>query len=267
MASSAKARALLDATRSQLALVKESRAQSEHAMAVLMGQAASNFRVAAAPLHATPPAVPLGVPSEVLERRPDIASAERQVAYANAQVGIARAAFYPQITLGGSGGLQSRDIATLANAPSLIWSLGGAALEPIFQGGRNRATLAAARSAYEASVANYRQSVLTAFQEVEDGISNLQTLSQAATTQAAAVEDSRRALGIANNRYLGGITSYLDVITAQSTLLGNERLAAQLLGQQMVSSAYLVKALGGGWQASDLNTQQVHPRAIQMVQP
>ncbi len=259
--------ALLDATLTQLALVKQTRAQYEHAIAALVGQPASSFEVAAAPLRATPPPLPLGVPSDVLERRPDIATAERMVAYANAQVGIARAAFYPQITLGGSGGWQSRDIATLANAPSLFWSLGADALEPIFQGGRNRATLAAARSAYDASVAAYRQSVLTAFQQVEDGISNLQTLSQAAATQAAAVEDARRELAIANHRYLGGIASYLDVITAQSTLLSNERLATQLLGQQMVNSVYLVKALGGGWQASDLRQQQVHPQASQIVQP
>ena len=259
--------ALLDATLTQLALVKQSRAQNEHAIAALIGQPASDFSVAAAPLHATPPPLPLGVPSDVLERRPDIATEERMIAYANAQVGIARAAFYPHITLAGTGGWQSRDIANLMNAPSLFWSLGADALEPIFQGGRNRANLAAARSAYDASVATYRQSVLTAFQQVEDGVSNLQTLAQAASTQAAAVEDARRELAIANNRYLGGIASYLDVITAQSTLLANERLATQLLGQQMVSSVYLVKALGGGWQASDLEHEQVHPRASQMVQP
>lgn len=258
--------ALLDATLTQLALVKQSRAQYEHAIAVLVGQPAPSFAIAGAPLNSTPPPLPLGLPSDVLERRPDIATAERQIAYANAQVGIARAAFYPHITLGGSGGWQSRDIATLANAPSLFWSLGADALEPIFQGGRNRANLAAARSSYDASVANYRQSVLTAFQQVEDGISNLETLSQAATTQAAAVEDARRELAIANNRYVGGIASYLDVITAQSTLLANERLATQLLGQQMVSTTYLVKALGGGWDAGDLKQQQVHPKASQIVQ-
>jgi outer membrane protein TolC len=190
---------------------------------------------------------------------------ERQIAYANAQVGVAHAALYPHITLGGSGGLQSRDIADLFSAPSLFWSLGADALQPIFQGGRNRANLAATRSAYNVSVANYRQSVLTAFQQVEDGISNLQTLAQAATTQAAAVEDARRELAIANNRYVGGIASYLDVITAQSTLLSNERLETQLLGQRMVSSVYLVKALGGGWNASDLNQQRVHPQAIQIL--
>jgi outer membrane protein, multidrug efflux system len=259
--------ALLDSTISQLALVQESRAQYEHAIAVLVGQAAARFSVPAIPLKATPPPLPLGVPSDVLERRPDISTAERQMAFQNAQVGIARTAFYPHITLSGSGGWQSTDITQLLNAPSLFWSLGADALEPILQGGRNRANLAAARAAYDQSVANYRQSVLTAFQEVEDGISNLSTLSQALSTQGAAVEDARRALDIANNRYIGGVTDYLDVITAQTTLLTSERLETQLLGQQMVSSVYLVKALGGGWDASEINNQQVHPQAGQILQP
>jgi multidrug efflux system outer membrane protein len=259
--------ALLDSTVSQLALVQQTRAQYEHAIAVLVGQAASSLSVPATPLVATPPPVPLGVPSDVLERRPDIATAERLMAYQNAQVGIARTAFYPHITLSGTGGWQSRDLAPLFNAPSLFWSLGADALQPIFEGGRNRANLAAARAAYDQSVANYRQSVLTAFQEVEDGISNLSTLSQALATQGAAVEDARRALEIANNRYIGGVTSYLDVITAQTTLLTSERLRTQLLGQQMVSSVFLVKALGGGWNAGQIKDEQVHPQAGQILQP
>lgn len=259
--------ALLDATLSQLALVQQSRAQYEHAIAVLVGQSAPGFSVPVAPLRATPPPVPLGVPSDVLERRPDISTAERQMAYQNAEVGIARTAFYPHITLSGSGGWQSTSVTTLLNAPSLFWSLGADALEPIVEGGRNRANLAAARAAYEQSVANYRQSVLTAFQQVEDGISNLNTLSQALSTQGAAVEDARRALAIANNRYVGGVTDYLDVITAQTTLLTSQRLQTQLLGQQMVSSVYLVKALGGGWDASEINNQQVHPQPGQILQP
>jgi multidrug efflux system outer membrane protein len=259
--------ALLDSTLSQLALVQQSRAHYEHAIAVLVGQAASSLSVPVEPLRATPPPVPLGVPSDVLERRPDISTAERLMAYQNAQVGIARTAFFPHITLSGSGGWQSRDFAPLFNAPSLFWSLGADALQPIFEGGRNRANLAAARAAYDQSVANYRQSVLTAFQEVEDGISNLSTLAQALATQGAAVEDARRALSIANNRYIGGVTSYLDVITAQTTLLTSERLETQLLGQQMVSSVYLVKALGGGWDASQINYQQIHPQAGQVLQP
>ena len=259
--------ALLDSTVSQLALVQESRAQCEHAIAVLVGQPASSISLPVAPLRATPPPVPLGVPSDELERRPDISTAERLMAYENAQIGIARSAFYPHITLSGSGGWQSRDLGSLLNAPSLFWSLGADALEPILEGGRNRANLAAAHAAYDQSVANYRQAVLTAFQEVEDGISNLSTLSQALATQGAAVNDARRALVIANNRYIGGATSYLDVINAQTTLLASERLETQLLGQQMVSSVYLVKALGGGWDASQIKDQRVHPQAGQILQP
>jgi len=258
---------VLDSTVSQLALVQQSRAQFEHAIAVLVGQSASSLSLPVAPLRATPPPVPLGVPSDVLERRPDISTAERLMAFQNAQVGIARSAFYPHITLSGSGGWQSRDLGPLLNAPSLFWSLGADALQPIVEGGRNRANLAAARAAYDQSVANYRQSVLTAFQEVEDGISNLSTLSQALATQGAAVDDARLALTIANNRYIGGVTSYLDVINAQTTLLTSERLQTQLLGQQMVSSVFLVKALGGGWDASQVDREQAHPKAIQALQP
>lgn len=257
---------VLDSTISQAALVQEARAQYEHAIAVLVGQPASNFSVPVAPLKATPPPVPLGVPSDVLERRPDIATYEREMAYENAQVGLARTAFYPHITLSGAGGWQSTDMASLLNAPSLFWSLGADALEPIFQGGRNRANLAAAQAGYDQSVANYRQTVLTAFQEVEDGISNLSTISLALSTQGAAVEDARRALEIANNRYVGGVTNYLDVITAQTTLLSSQRLETQLLGQQMVSSVYLVKALGGGWDASQIKDETVHPKAGQILQ-
>jgi NodT family efflux transporter outer membrane factor (OMF) lipoprotein len=257
---------LLDSTISQAALVQQTRAQYEHAIAVLVGQPASNFSAPVVPLRGTPPPVPMGVPSDVLERRPDIATLERQMAFENAQVGIARTAFYPHITLSGGGGWESKDIASLLSAPSLFWSLGADALEPVLQGGRNRANLAAARAAYDQAVANYRQSVLTAFQEVEDGISNLSTLSQALTTQGAAVEDARKALDIANNRYVGGVTTYLDVITAQTTLLNSERLETQLLGQQMVSSVYLVKALGGSWDASQIKDEQVHPQAGQILQ-
>jgi outer membrane protein, multidrug efflux system len=257
---------LLDSTKTQLYLVQQQRAQFEHAIAVLIGVPASTFSIPPLPLNATPPPVPLGVPSDLLERRPDIATAERQMAYENALVGVATAAFYPQLTIFGGGGFQSTEITNLLTGPSAIWAVGGDLLQPIFEGGRNRANLAAAKSAYDESVANYRQSVLTAFQQVEDGLSGLDTLSQAGTTQNAAVTDARRALELANNRYVGGVTSYLDVITAQSALLTNERLATQLLGQQMVTSVYLVKALGGGWDASLIQNEQVHPKASQIVQ-
>jgi outer membrane protein, multidrug efflux system len=258
--------ALLDSTATQLSLVLQQRAQFEHAIAVLTGKSASAFSLAEAPFDAAPPAIPTGVPSEILERRPDVATSERQMAFENAQVGLAMAAFYPHITLGGSGGWESRDIATLINAPSAFWSLGGDLLQPIFNGGRNRANLAARRAAYDESVANYRESVLVAFQQVEDGLSGLALLNQGAKTQQAAVADSRRALDIANSRYVGGVTTYLDVITAQSALLNNERLATQLLGQQMVTSVFLVKALGGAWDASEIQREQVRPALVQAVQ-
>ncbi|MGD0467952.1 MAG: efflux transporter outer membrane subunit [Terriglobales bacterium] len=258
--------ALLDSTATQLQLVLQQRAQYEHAIAVLTGKSASTFSLAEAPFDAPPPAIPTGVPSEILERRPDVATSERQMAFENAQVGLAMAAFYPHITLAGSGGYESRDIATLVNAPSAFWSLGGDLLQPIFNGGRNRANLASSRAAYDESVADYRESVLVAFQQVEDGLSGLALLNQAAKTQQAAVADSRRALDLANNRYVGGVTTYLDVITAQSTLLSNERLATQLLGQQMTTSVYLVKALGGAWDASEIQRENVRPALVQAVQ-
>ena len=257
---------LLDSTVAQLYLVQQQRAQFEHAIAVLTGNPASTFNVPVRPLKAEPPLVPLGVPSDLLERRPDVASAERQMAYENALVGVATAAFYPQLTISGGGGFQSTNLSNLISAPNAIWSLGADVLQPIFQGGRNRANLEAAKAAYEAAVANYRESVLTAFQEVEDGLSGLNALSQASASQTAAVEDAQRALQLANNRYTGGVTSYLDVITAQAALLSNQRLATQLRGQQLVTSVYLVKALGGGWDASQIQSEQVHPKAGQAIE-
>ena len=257
---------LLDSTVAQLYLVQQQRAQYEHAIAVLTGNAASTFSVPVRPLKAAPPPVPLGVPSDLLERRPDVASAERQMAYQNALVGVATAAFYPQLTISGGGGFQSTNLSNLITAPNAVWSLGADLLQPIFQGGRNRANLEATKAGYEATVANYRESVLTAFQQVEDGLSGLNALSKASTSQTAAVEDAQRALQLANNRYAGGVTSYLDVITAQSALLSNQRLATQLLGQQLVTSVYLVKALGGGWDASQIQHEQVHPKPVQAIE-
>jgi outer membrane protein, multidrug efflux system len=257
---------LLDSTQTQLYLVKQQREQFEHAIAALTGNPASTFNVPIRSLTEAPVPVPLGVPSDLLERRPDVAIAERQMAQTNALIGVAKAAFYPQLTLSGTGGFQSTNITSLISAPTAIWSLGGDLLEPVFNGGRNRANLAFARQSYDESVANYRQTVLVAFQQVEDGLSGLNELSQAETTQNTAVSDAQRALEIANNRYVGGVTTYLDVITAQSTLLTNQRLSVQLLGQQMVTEVALVKALGGGWDASQIQNEQVHPKAIQAIQ-
>ena len=257
---------LLDSTITQLHLVEQQRANFEHAIAVLTGNPASTFSVPVAPLTATPPAIPPGVPSDLLERRPDIATAERQMAYENAEVGVAKAAFYPQLTISGGGGFLSTDITTVFTTPSAFWSLGADLLQPIFQGGRIRANYAASKSAYDQSVANYRQTVLTAFQQVEDGLSDLTALSLAFASQQEAVADSKRYLEIANNRYVGGVTTYLDVITAQSALLNNERLATQLLGQRMVTSVTAVKALGGGWDAAQIQNEQYHPKLSQTVQ-
>jgi outer membrane protein, multidrug efflux system len=258
---------LLDSTVTQLYLLQQQRVQFEHAIAVLIGSAASSFSVPVAPLLATPPPVPLGMPSDLLERRPDVATAERAMAQENALVGAAKTSFYPQFTISGSGGFQSISLSSLISTPSAFWSFGGDLLQPIFNGGRNRATLAATKSAYEESVANYRESALTAFQQVEDGLSGLNFLSRAAESQNAAVADAHRALDIANDRYVGGLTTFLDVITAQSVLLTNQRLSTQLLGQQMVTSVFLVKALGGGWDASAIQNEQVHPKATQALQP
>lgn len=258
---------LLDATTTQLYLVQQQRATFEHAIAVLTGNPAPTFKVQPAPLNSAPPPVPLGVPSDLLERRPDVASAERTMAQQNAVVGVAQTAFYPQFTISGGGGFQSISIGSLLTAPSAFWAVGGDLLQPIFNGGRNRATLAATKSAYDESVANYRQSVLVAFQQVEDGLSSLNALSQAATSQNNAVNSARRSLELSNNRYVGGVASYLDVITAQVSLLNSQRLATQLLGQQMVTSVYLVKALGGGWDASALQNEVVRPKASQVLQP
>jgi NodT family efflux transporter outer membrane factor (OMF) lipoprotein len=257
---------LLDSTVTQLYLLQQQRAQFEHAIAALTGSPASAFSVPVAPLNAVPPPVPLGMPSDLLERRPDIATAERAMAQENALVGVAQTAFYPQFTISGSGGFQSISLGSLISTPSAFWSLGGDLLQPIFNGGRNRANLAATQAAYQQSVANYRESALTAFQQVEDSLSGLDSLSRAAETQNAAVADAHRALDIANDRYVGGLTTFLDVITAQSVLLSNQRLSTQLLGQQMVTSVLLVKALGGGWDASAIQNEQVHPTAGQIVQ-
>lgn len=258
---------LLDSTVTQLYLLQQQRAQFEHAISALTGNPASTFSVPVAPLRATPPPVPLGLPSDLLERRPDIATAERAMANENALVGVARTAFYPQFTISGSGGFESVSLESLISTPSAFWSLGGDLLQPIFNGGRNRANLAATQAAYEESVANYRQSALTAFQQVEDSLSGLDSLSRAAETQNAAVADAHRALDIANDRYVGGLTTFLDVITAQSILLSNQRLSTQLLGQQMVTSVLLVKALGGGWDASAIQNEQVHPTPGQLITP
>ncbi|HZR57842.1 MAG TPA: efflux transporter outer membrane subunit [Terriglobales bacterium] len=262
----AQQQSLLDSSYTQLYLLQQQRAQYEHAIALLQGLPASEFKAPVKALDAIPPAVPLTLPSELLQRRPDIATAERSVAAANARIGVARASFYPSIPLTGTGGLQSRDIATLFNAPSALWSIGFSALEPLFAGGRLHGQLDYARAVYDEDVANYRESALVAFQQVEDALAGLNALSSASESQKRAVEDAERTLALANARYTGGLVTYLDVITAQEQALTSERLAAQIMGQRLVTSVYLVKALGGGWDSSSIAAVGVKPSLKQALQ-
>ena len=244
----AQQQALLDSTLAQVDVLQKQRAQFEHAIAALTGAAAPVFSLAQEIKVLVPPAVPIGVPSDVLERRPDVASAERAMAAANAQIGIANAAFYPSITLGGTFGAETRSLPALFDLPSVIWSLGAAVAQPLFDGGRLRANLEGARASYDGTVANYRRVVLTVMQEVEDGIIGLAALERAYTQAQVAVGSATRVLELATSRYEGGVATYLDVITAQQGLLNAERLAAQLLGQRLLTAVFLVKALGGDWQ-------------------
>jgi multidrug efflux system outer membrane protein len=257
---------VLDSSYAQLALLQQQRAQYEHAIATLQGMPASNFKAPVRSLDTQPPAVPLALPSELLQRRPDIAAAERLVASANAQIGVARAAFYPSISLSGSGGFESADLLKLVEAPSAIWSVGMSVLEPLIAGGRNHARLENARAVYDENVADYRQSSLIAFQQVEDALSGLNALAAAFDAQQRAVDDAERSLNLANIRYSGGLVTYLDVITAQEQALNTERLAAQILGQRLVTSVYLVKALGGGWDDSSLAAIGAKPSFKQALQ-
>jgi multidrug efflux system outer membrane protein len=258
---------LLNSTRTQATLLRRQRAQFEHAIASLVGVPASSFSVPVKPLATAPPVVPVGVPSDVLERRPDIAQAERVMAQQNAQIGVAKSAFYPGISLSAGGGFESTDIGKIISASTGFWALGANVAQTVLSGGRRKAQVDFAQSAYGSSVANYRQTVLTAFQEVEDSLSGLNVLAQAAQTQQLAVDASQRALQIANDRYTGGLVTYLDVINAQQTLLDSQRLATQILGQRLVTSVALVKALGGGWDASSLQAIQVKATLKQAVQP
>lgn len=258
--------AVLDAARAQVSLLQQQRATFEHAISTLTGVPAPTFHVAPATLNDSIPPVPMGVPSDVLERRPDIAEAERQMAAQNAQIGVAESAFYPDIFVSGGTGFESADITKLISGPSTLWSLGVSAAQTIFNGGRLHAQVDFAKAGYQGSVANYRNTVLTAFQQVEDGLSGLTTLANAAASQQKAVEDSQRYLTIANDRYVGGLVTYLDVITAEQTLLSNQRLATQILGQRLVTSVFLVKALGGGWDRASLDALQVKPALRSIVQ-
>ena len=241
---------LLDTTRAQATDLGIQRALLEHAIATLLGRPASTFAIASRALDLKPVPVPVGVPSQLLERRPDIAAAERRVAEANARIGVARTAYFPTTLLGASVGYQGASLGNLVSGSNLIWSLGASLTQTLFDGGKLKAITEQARAAYQGTVADYRQTVLGAFQDVEDNLSTLRILDMELRQQEAAVASSRRYLAFAVSRYQSGLDIYLDVITAQTSLLGNQRTAMGLLMQQMTANVQLVKALGGGWDRS-----------------
>jgi len=236
-----------------------SRAQFEHAIAILIAKAPRDFTIPQAPLDAKQPGVPVELPSELLERRPEIAAAERRVAAANAQVGVATAAFFPQLLLAASGGYGSSTLSQLFALPTRFWSIGPSLVATIFQGGRRRALRQQAVAQYDFSVAGYRLAVLTAFQQVEDNLAAIRILSDESLQQADATAAAERALELAKNRYEGGITTYLEVVTAQAIALSNERISIDLLTRRMTASVDLIRALGGGWRASDLDATDAGP--------
>jgi len=253
----AQAQTQLENTRTQAIDVLIQRSQNEDAIATLIGQPASNFTVPQAAWNSPPPDIPQGLPSDLLERRPDIAAAERRVAAANAQVGVARAAYFPIFTLTGSGGFESTAITTLIQGPSGFLTAGASAAVTAFDGGRRRGVSEQARAAYDESVASYRQTVLTAFQEVEDNLAALRILNDEAQAQEAAVTAAEHSLELSTNRYKGGVVSYLEVTTAQSTALADQRAAVDILRRRMAASVSLIKALGGGWSSATLPSVRV----------
>jgi NodT family efflux transporter outer membrane factor (OMF) lipoprotein len=237
----------LESTRALAADVGVGRATIEHAMATLVGQPASAFSITVSPLAASPPDVPAGMPSDLLERRPDIAAAERRVAAANAQVGVATAALYPILTLSGAAGFEASSFGSWLAAASNFWSVAPAALVTVFDAGGRRAASDQARAVFAESTATYRETVLSAFQEVEDQLATLKILEDEAAIQANAVAASERSLDLATNRYRGGVVSYLEVTTAQSAALANQQAAVNVLIRRMEATVRLIKALGGGW--------------------
>ena len=241
----------LAATESDAVALANRRSALQNALAVLVGEPASSFELSALALTSSaPPSIPSGLPSNLLERRPDIAAAERSLVAANARIGVAKAAFFPAISLTGSAGYASSDVDHLFKTDSRFWSIGPSVYLPIFQGGRNRANLARTRAAFEESVANYRQQVLVAFREVQDALTASKLLADQASAQARAVTSARRGVSLSQTRYDAGFVNYLEVIDAQRTALELERADAQLTGRRWVAHISLIKALGGGWQAS-----------------
>ena len=246
----AQARTQLETVRAQLIDVSVARTQFEHAVGTIADYKLPNFSIPFSPLDLPLPNVPLGVPSQLLERRPDIAAAERQTQAANAQIGIAISAYYPTITLNGTGGFESTHGGTWIQGPSALWSLGASATQLLFDAGQRRALTSQARHQYEAQVASYKGVVFLAFQDVEDNLSMLRILNEETIVQRRAVDAAQHSLDLSNQRYKGGVTSYLEVITAETTLLNNQRTLTDLQTRQFGASVQLVRALGGGWDAT-----------------
>lgn len=250
----AQAQTQLDTTRVQDTDVTAQRAQFEHAIAILIGKPPAEFSLAAAPLNYQPPKIPVGLPSDLLQRRPDIAAAERRMAEANQQIGIARAAYFPTLTLDGTAGFAGTQASNWFTWPAGFWALGPTLAQTLFDAGRRRANSESARASYDAAVASYRQTALTAFQEVEDNLAALRILDNEAQLQEQAVASSKDSLQLFTNRYRRGVDTYLQVITAETTELANERNAIDILRRRMDASVLLVKALGGAWDISQLPT-------------
>jgi NodT family efflux transporter outer membrane factor (OMF) lipoprotein len=242
----------LEAAKVQARDITLQRALFEHAIAILLGKPPASFSLPDAPLDARPPAIPPGLPSDLLERRPDIAAAERRVAEANDRIGIARAAFYPTISLNGTVGFEGSSFANLFNPASFLWSIGPTLSQTVFDAGRRAAVSEQANASYDETVANYRQTTLTAFQQVEDNLVALRVLNQEATNQHQATKAAQSAEQIFNNRYVGGLDTYLQVVTAQTTALTNERNDIDIMRREMDASVLLIKALGGGWNVTSL---------------
>ena len=244
----------LKTTQAQALDIGVQRAVLEHAISLLIGKPASSYSLSAAPLTASPPPIPVGIPSSLLERRPDIAAAERRMAAANAQIGVAEAAYYPSLTLAATAGFQSSSFSNWLTAPSRFWSLGPALAQNLFDGGLRRAQTDQAIAAYDANVAGYRQTVLTGFKEVEDNLAALRILEEEAAIQDEAVQNARQSVVLTTNQYKAGIVNYLNVALVQRSALVNERTAVDVLNRRLAASVLLIKALGGGWNASDLPT-------------
>jgi NodT family efflux transporter outer membrane factor (OMF) lipoprotein len=246
------AETLLDTTQADYIGLGVQRAQFEHALAVLLGKAPAEFSLPNSPLDLKPPAIPPGLPSDLLERRPDVAAAERTMAADNAQIGVARAAFFPALNLTGSGGLLTGDLGKLFTVPAIVWSAAATLSAPLYTGGALQGNLARTQAVYNQSVANYREQVLTAFQQVEDALAGLRVLEEQAAAYDKAVQSAQQTVDISTSRYREGLANFLEVITAQVTLLNNQRIADEIAEQRLLTTIELIQALGGGWQESTI---------------